>query len=72
MKRKPRARRCYERAGLAAELEETVRRVPAGHYRKTGLMSGFEAVATSSGPEKQPSFLERAKARWGDRRREHS
>jgi hypothetical protein len=59
-------------AGLAAEWEETVRRVRAGRYCKTGFMSGFEAVATSSGPKKQPSFPERAKARWGDRRREHS
>jgi tetratricopeptide (TPR) repeat protein len=62
-----RARRCYKRAGLAAGWEETVRQVRAAHHRKTGFMSGFEALAAGSGPGDQPSFLERAKARWGGR-----
>ncbi|MEK7407066.1 MAG: DUF6880 family protein [Acidobacteriota bacterium] len=62
-----RARRCYERVGLAAEWEETVRRVRACHHRKTGFMSGFEVLAAGSGRGDQPSFLERAKARWGGR-----
>jgi uncharacterized Zn finger protein len=63
-----RARRCYARAGLAAEWEETVRQVRAAHRRKTGFMSGFETVAAGAGHNGQPSFLERAKVRWGGRR----
>jgi len=62
------ARRCYKRAGLIAEWEETVRQVRAAHHRKTGFITGFEALAAGSGPGDQPSFLERAKARWGGRR----
>jgi hypothetical protein len=62
-----RASRCYKRAGLTAGWEETVRQVRACHHRKTGFMSGFEALAAGSGPGDQPSFLERAKARWGGR-----
>jgi tetratricopeptide (TPR) repeat protein len=61
------ARRCYKRAGLIAGWEETVRQVRAAHQRKTGFLSGFEALAAGSGPGDQPSFLERAKARWGGR-----
>jgi len=62
-----RARKCFARAGLAAEWEQTVRQVRADHRRKTGFLSGFEAVAAGAGQKKQPSFLERAKARWGGR-----
>jgi uncharacterized Zn finger protein len=64
-----RAKRCYERAGLAAEWEKTVSQVRAEHRRKTGFMPGFEALVAGSGPSDEPSFLERAKARWGDRHR---
>ena len=39
-----RAKRCFERAGLAAEWENTVCRVRADHHRKTGFMSGFEGL----------------------------
>jgi hypothetical protein len=60
-----RARRCYARAGLVAEWEETVRQVRSNHRRKTGFISGFEAVAAGAGHKKQPSFVERARARWG-------
>jgi hypothetical protein len=62
-----RARDCYERAGLAAEWEQTVRCVCAAHYRKTSFISGFQAVATGAKHRDSPSFLERAKARWGER-----
>jgi hypothetical protein len=63
-----RARRCYERAGLAAEWAETVRHMRATHHRKTGFMSGFEALAVGPGRAGQPSFLDRAKKRWGVRK----
>jgi hypothetical protein len=39
------ARKCYLRAGLAAEWEETVRFVRAGHHRKPAFMAAFEPVA---------------------------
>ncbi|MBI4873420.1 MAG: hypothetical protein HY822_02165 [Acidobacteria bacterium] len=63
-----RARKCYFRAGLGAEWEETVRLVRAGHHRKTAFMAAFESVAAGAGHHEQPSFLERAKTRWGGRR----
>ncbi len=59
------AKRCYERAGLADEWEKTVSRVRAEHHRKTGFMSGFENLVAGRGPSDEPSFLERAKTRWG-------
>lgn len=60
------AKRCYARAGLTAEWEETVRQLRAAHRRKTGFLSRLEAVA--AGHNQQPSFLECAKARWGRKR----
>jgi hypothetical protein len=62
-----RARDCYQRAGLAAEWEQTVRRVCAAHYRKTGFINGFQALAAGAKRRDRPSFLERAKARWRER-----
>jgi hypothetical protein len=62
-----RARDCYRRAGRAAEWEESVRRVRAAHYRKTGFMRGFETLADGAKRSQQPSFLELAKTRWGRR-----
>jgi len=67
-----RAKRCNERAGLAPAWEQSVRWVRADHHRKTGFISHFEAMATGSGPKREPSFLERAKARWGGRRGDQS
>jgi hypothetical protein len=61
------AMRCYEKARLAAEWEKTVNHVHAEHHRKTGFMAGFEKIVAGSRPSKKPSFLERAKARWGKR-----
>jgi len=61
------AKRCYARAGLAAEWDRVVNRVRAEHHRKTGFMSGFEGLVAGSGPSDEPSFLERARARWGGR-----
>ena len=43
-----RARDCYQRAGLAVEWQQTVRQVCAAHYRKTGFISGFQALATGA------------------------
>jgi hypothetical protein len=59
------AKRCFERAGLDAKWQETVSRVRADHRRKIGFMPGFEKLVAGAGPSRTPSFLERAKARWG-------
>jgi hypothetical protein len=60
-----RARRCYVRAGLVAEWEDAVRQIRADHYRKTAFMSAFESIAAGAWQQAPPSFLERAKDRWG-------
>jgi hypothetical protein len=60
-----RARRCYVRAGLVAEWEDAVRQIRADHYRKPAFMALFESVAAGAGHQAPPSFLERAKDRWG-------
>jgi uncharacterized Zn finger protein len=65
-----RARRCYEKAGLVADWHRVVSKVRSEHHRKTGFISGFEEIVAGSGPSEKPSFLERAKARWGSRRSE--
>ncbi len=62
MKLKP--KRCFERAGLAGEWQKTVSQVHVEHHRKIGFMSGFERLVGGMGPSDEPSFLERAKARW--------
>jgi len=53
--------------GLSIEWEKTVRHVCGAHYRKSAFMSGFQALAAGAKRAEQPSFLERAKARWGER-----
>lgn len=58
------AKRCYEKAGLAAEWEDVVNEVRAEHRRKTGFMPGFEEIVVGSGRRQEPPFIERAKARW--------
>jgi hypothetical protein len=63
-----RAKRCFARAGLTADWEVTVSQVRSSHRRKTGFMPAFEAVATGVGDKEQPSFLDRAKARWSGKR----
>ena len=64
--------RCFERAGLTDEWDATVNEVRSRHQRKSGFMAGFERLLDGSGPRDEPSFLERAKARWGARETEVS
>ena len=64
-----RARDCYQRAGLAAEWERTVQQVRAAHFRKSGFIGGFDALAAGAKRRDQPSFLERAKERWSEKHR---
>ncbi len=59
-----RARRCFERAGLAGEWQRIAQKVRLDHHRKGGFMAGFEEIIAGSGPSRRPSFLQRAKARW--------
>lgn len=63
-----RARRCWLRAGLESEWEATVRQMRTEHFRKHGLMGAFERLAKGEKAEEQPSFLDRAKQRWGVKR----
>lgn len=60
-----RAKRCYERAGLAAEWQKTVSAVRAAHHWKTGFMAGFKKLVAGSRAMDEPSFLDRARKRWG-------
>lgn len=60
-----RARKCYMRSGLIAEWEDAVRQIRAAHYRKISFMAAFEPIAAGAGHQARPSFLERAKDRWG-------
>jgi hypothetical protein len=62
-----RARRCFEMAGLPAAWQRVVENVRSTHHRKTGFMARFEEIVAGLGPSDKPSFLERAKARWGAR-----
>jgi hypothetical protein len=61
------AKRCYERAGLNAEWERTVRLVSDRHFRKTGFISGFRTVVSGTYPAEPPSFLDRVKDNWRKR-----
>jgi hypothetical protein len=63
------AKRCFERAGLHAEWQKTISQVRADHHRKSGFMSGFEHLVEGTGPSDEPSFMEQAKVRWGERHR---
>lgn len=59
-----RAKRCFDRAGLADEWRNTVSQVCTDHHRKTGFLSGFNRLVAGTGPSDEPPFLERARAHW--------
>ncbi len=58
-----RARKCYERAGLLPEWEETVLQVKKRHRLKSSFMPGFENLVKGVAPERS-SFLDRARRRF--------
>jgi len=58
-----RAKGCYGQTGRADEWHRLVEEVRAAHHRKTSFMPAFERLASGQAGE-EPSFLERAKARW--------
>ncbi len=59
-----RAQRCYEQAGRAGDWQQLVDAVRAAHHRKTSFMPSFEQLVSGVGPSEEPSFLDRARARW--------
>jgi uncharacterized Zn finger protein len=58
-----RAKRCYEKAGLAKEWEAMVKDVRKRHHRKPSFIPGFEKVVKGL-LSKRSSFLDRARKRW--------
>ncbi len=61
------AKRCYERAGRNSVWLGLVHDIRSEHYRKKGFIAEFEDMVAGKKPGSQPSFLERAKARWSPR-----
>jgi hypothetical protein len=59
-----RAKKCYSKAGLDDDWQAVVAEVRKRHVRKKGFMTGFEDIVTGVPKQVEPSFLERAKARW--------
>jgi|GEM_PF-6770323 len=58
------AKKCYSKAGLDASWQAVVADVRKRHFRKKGFMAGFEDIVVGVPKQVEPSFLERAKARW--------
>ena len=59
------AKQCYEKAGLGAEWTKLVKSVRAEHARKSSFIHGFERIVLGEVDRPVPSFLDRARARWG-------
>ena len=59
-----RAKSGYEQAGRVDEWHRLVDQVRTTHHRKTSFMPYFECLASGEDAGEEPSFLERAKARW--------
>jgi tetratricopeptide (TPR) repeat protein len=59
------AKSCYEKAGLGAQWTKLVKSVREEHGRKSGFMHAFERVASGDADRPTPSFLDRARERWG-------
>ena len=58
------AKKCYVKAGLNADWQALVAEVRERHFRKKGFMAGFEDIVAGAPKHVEPSFIERAKARW--------
>lgn len=58
-----RAKKCFQKAGLAKEWEALVGHVRSEHGRKTGFMPSFEALLSRGFLPREQSFLERARKR---------
>jgi len=62
------AKRGYNRAGLEAEWNKIVKVVRCDHHRKVGFARDFERIVSGEAERPEPSFLDRARERWGQRR----
>lgn len=58
------ARDGFLAAGQDEAWAQTVAQLRVEHKRKLGFMEGFERLAAGASPERQPTFLERARERW--------
>lgn len=58
------AKKCCLKAGLDADWQAVVADVRKRHFRKKGFMAGFEDIVAGAPRHVEPTFLERAKARW--------
>ena len=47
-----------------SDWQAVVADVRKRHFRKKGFMAGFEDIVTGAAKQVEPSFLDRAKARW--------
>jgi hypothetical protein len=63
------AKSCYRSAELDAQWQALAAEIRSHHFRKSAFMPGFERIARDVGPEKEPSFLDRARGRWASRAR---
>ena len=63
------AKSCYQSAGLDAQWQALAAEIRRDHFRKSAFMPGFERIARDARPEKEPSFLDRARGRWASRAR---
>ncbi len=60
-----RARDCYLRAGMLSRWNALVDEVRSAHSRKTGFMPAFLQLAAGQKRAPEPSFLERARKKYG-------
>jgi hypothetical protein len=58
------ARDGFLAAGEEEVWDRTVAQLRVEHRRKLGFMEAFERLAAGATPEPEPTFLERARARW--------
>jgi hypothetical protein len=58
------ARDGFLAAGQGEVWDQTVAQLLVEHRRKLGFMEGFQRLAAGATPEPQPTFLERATAKW--------
>ncbi len=63
------AKSCYRSAGLDAQWQVLAAEIRRYHFRKSAFMPGFERIDRDAGPEREPSFLDRARGRWASRAR---
>lgn len=61
------AKSCYRNAGLDAQWQALAAEIRRDHFRKSAFMPGFERIVRDARPEKEPSFLDRARGRWASR-----